>query len=172
MGITSLTSERGLFHLLPNYGAILPSTGATFCHCQAQNDASGEKFREAYHRHSEYAFRLLDAWFCSWKTYSQFYPSPFTFSPETPINTGGVRGEGLAQPFTTLHPPFTFRLRMELKRKLALFGRGPKPLFYVPQISQIYTDFFSNCRNALCKSVKSVGLFLSGRKTSGIRFRN
>ena len=30
---------------------------------------------------------------------------------------------------------------MELKRKLALFGRGPKPLFYVPQISQIYTDF-------------------------------
>ena len=41
------------------------------------------------------------------KPYSQFYPSPFTFSPETPINTGGVRGEGLAQPFTTLHPPFT-----------------------------------------------------------------
>ena len=41
------------------------------------------------------------------KPYSQFYPSPFTFSPETPINTGVVRGEGLAQPFTTLHPPFT-----------------------------------------------------------------
>ena len=37
------------------------------------------------------------------KPYSQFYPSPFTFSPETPINTGVVRGEGLAQPFTTLH---------------------------------------------------------------------
>ena len=36
--------------------------------------------------------------------------------------------------------PLTFRLRMELKRKLALFGRGPKPLFFVPQISQIYTD--------------------------------
>ena len=34
------------------------------------------------------------------KPYSQFYPSPFTFSPETPINTGVVRGEGLAQPFT------------------------------------------------------------------------
>ena len=49
------------------------------------------------------------------KPYSQFYPSPFTFSPETPINTGVVRGEGLAQPFTTLHPPFTFsskRLRV------------------------------------------------------------
>jgi len=42
------------------------------------------------------------------KPYSQIYPSPFTFSLETPINTGVVRGEGLAQPFTTLHPPFTF----------------------------------------------------------------
>ena len=44
----------------------------------------------------------------------------------------------------TLHhpsPPFTFGLRTELKRKLDLFGRGLKPLFYVPQISQIYTDF-------------------------------
>ena len=45
------------------------------------------------------------------KPYSQIYPSPFTFSQETPINTGVVRGEGLAQPFThpspTLHPPFT-----------------------------------------------------------------
>ena len=39
------------------------------------------------------------------KPYSQIYPSPFTFSLETPINTGVVRGEGLAQPFT--HPsPF------------------------------------------------------------------
>lgn len=42
------------------------------------------------------------------KPYSQFYPSPFTFSPGNPINTGVVRGKGLAQPFTTLHPPFTF----------------------------------------------------------------
>ncbi len=66
MSITSLTSERGSFHLLPNYGTILPSTGATFCHCRAQNDASGEKFRDVYLRHSEYAFRLLEAWFCSW----------------------------------------------------------------------------------------------------------
>ena len=42
------------------------------------------------------------------KPYSQFYPSPFTFSPETPINTGVVRGEGLAQPFT--HPSPTLHL--------------------------------------------------------------
>ena len=42
------------------------------------------------------------------KPYSPFYPSPFTFSPETPINTRVARGEGVAQPFTTLHPPFTF----------------------------------------------------------------
>ena len=64
--------KRGSFHLLPNYGTILPSTGATFCHCRAQNNASGEKFREVYHRHSEYAFRLLEAWFCSWKTLLSF----------------------------------------------------------------------------------------------------
>ena len=38
------------------------------------------------------------------KPYSQFYPSPFTFSPETPINTGVVRGEGLAPPFTHSSP--------------------------------------------------------------------
>ncbi|MCW4128628.1 hypothetical protein ONT16_10265 [Prevotella copri] len=43
--------------------------------------------------------------------------------------------------FTTLHhssPLFTFGLRTELNRMLALFGWGLKPLFYVPQI---YTDF-------------------------------
>ena len=44
--------KRGSFHLLPYYGTILPSARATFCHCLAQNDASGEKFREVYHRHS------------------------------------------------------------------------------------------------------------------------
>ena len=44
--------KRGSFHLLPGNGTILPSARATFCHCQAQNDASGEKFREVYHRHS------------------------------------------------------------------------------------------------------------------------
>ena len=42
------------------------------------------------------------------KAYSPFYPSPFTFSLETPINTGGARGEGLAQPFT--HPSPTLHL--------------------------------------------------------------
>ena len=49
-------------------------------------------------------------------SYSQKYPSPFTKSPATPINTGGARGEGLSSPFTTLHPPFTlFRRRSPLK---------------------------------------------------------
>ena len=42
------------------------------------------------------------------KPYSQFYPSPFTFSSETPINIGVVRGEGLVQPFT--HPSPTLHL--------------------------------------------------------------
>ena len=54
---------------------------------------------------------LSDYWkrgFAREKPYSQFYPSPFTFSPETPINTGVVRGEGLAQPFT--HPSPTLHL--------------------------------------------------------------
>ena len=37
--------------------------------------------------------------------------------------------------------PLTFGLRTELNRMLALFGWGLKPLFYVSQISQIYTDF-------------------------------
>ena len=50
------------------------------------------------------------------ESYSQKYPSPFTKSPATPINTGGTRGEGLSSPFTTLHPPFTlFRCRSPLK---------------------------------------------------------
>ena len=46
---------------------------------------------------------LSDYWkrgFAREKPYSQFYPSPFTFSPETPINTGVVRGEGSVAPFT------------------------------------------------------------------------
>ena len=66
--ISDSVNKRGSFHLLPDYGTILPSTGATFCHCRAQNEASWENFRAVYHRHSEYAFRLQDAWFCSWKT--------------------------------------------------------------------------------------------------------
>ena len=72
--ISDSVNKRGSFHLLPDYGTILPSTGATFCHCQAQNDASGEKFREVYHRHSEYAFWLLEAWFWSGKTLLSILP--------------------------------------------------------------------------------------------------
>ena len=100
--------ERGSFHLLPDYGTILPPTGATFCHCQAQNDASGEKFREVYHRHSEYAFWLLEAWFWSGKTLLSILPFTLHLFAAPPINTGGVRGEGLAQPFT--HPSPTLHL--------------------------------------------------------------
>ena len=85
--------KRASFHFLPNYGTILPPTGATFCHCRAQSYASGEKFREVYHRHSEYALRLQKTWFCPGKPYSRFYSSLFTDSPETPINTGVARGE-------------------------------------------------------------------------------
>ena len=48
------------------------------------------------------------------KPYSQIYPSPFTFSLETPINTGVVRGEGLAQPFT--HPSPTLHLITKFRR--------------------------------------------------------
>ena len=66
--------ERASFHFLPDYGTILPPTGATFCHCRAQSDASGEKFREVYQCHSEYAFRLLEAWFCSGKTLLSILP--------------------------------------------------------------------------------------------------
>ena len=66
--------NRGSFHLLPDYGTILPFTRATFCHCRAQSDASGENFREVYHRHSEYAFRLQEAWFCPGKTLLSILP--------------------------------------------------------------------------------------------------
>ena len=37
-----------LFHLLPGYGKILPFTRATLCHCQAQNDTSGDKIQLNY----------------------------------------------------------------------------------------------------------------------------
>ena len=33
----------------------------------------------------------------------RFYPSPFIFSPEMPINTGGLRVKGKNAPFITLH---------------------------------------------------------------------
>ena len=35
----------------------------------------------------------------------RFYPSPFIFSPEMPINTGGLRVKGKNAPFITLHHP-------------------------------------------------------------------
>ena len=35
------------------------------------------------------------------------HPSPFTFCPEMPINTGGSEGEGWTWPFTHPSPPFT-----------------------------------------------------------------
>ena len=66
--------KRASFHFLLNYGTILPPTGAIFCHCRAQSYASGEIFREVYHRHSEYAFRLLEAWFCPGKTLLSILP--------------------------------------------------------------------------------------------------
>ena len=62
----------------------------------------------------------------------------FTKSAETPINTGGARGEELR---TTLHhssPLFTFGLRTELKWKLVLFGRGAETTFLCPTD---FTDF-------------------------------
>ena len=99
--------KRASFHFLPNYGTILPSTGATFCHCRAQNNASGEKFREVYHRHSEYAFRLLEAWFCSWKTllsFLLFTLHRFAWNPDK--HRGCERWRVVAhssQLFTTLH---------------------------------------------------------------------
>ena len=99
--------ERGSFHFLLDYGTILPPTGATFA-------IAGRKVmrREKNFGRSTIAIRsmLSGYWkrgFAREKPHSQFYPSPFTFSPEPPINTGIVRGEGLAPPFTTLHPPFT-----------------------------------------------------------------
>ena len=52
--------KRASFHFLPDYGTILPSTGATFCHCQAQNDTSGERFQPVYHFHLPEAFWLLE----------------------------------------------------------------------------------------------------------------
>lgn len=96
--------KRGSFHFLPDYGTILPSTGATFCHCQAQNDASGEKFREVYHRHSEYAFRLQEAWFCSGKTLLSILPFTLHLFAGNPDKHRGCERWRVG---STLHPPFT-----------------------------------------------------------------
>ncbi len=47
--LVALTSSFfALFHLLPGYGKILPFTRATLCHCQAQNDTSGDKIQLNY----------------------------------------------------------------------------------------------------------------------------
>ena len=48
------------------------------------------------------------------KTGMGFYPSPFTFSPEMPINTGNLRMNGKSLPFITLHHPSSF-LRKRLR---------------------------------------------------------
>ena len=42
------------------------------------------------------------------KTGMGFYPSPFAFSPEMPINTGNLRMNGKSLPFITLHHPSSF----------------------------------------------------------------
>ena len=96
--------KRASFHFLPNYGTILPSTGAILCHCRAQNDASGEKFREVYHRHSEYAFRLQEAWFCSWKTLLSILPFTLHLFAGNPDKHWGCERWRVG---STLHPPFT-----------------------------------------------------------------
>ena len=38
----------------------------------------------------------------------RFYPSPFIYSPEMPINTGGLRVNGKNAPFITLHRSSSF----------------------------------------------------------------
>ena len=73
--------------------------------------------------------------------HSLFYSSPFTKSSETPINTGVPRGEELASPFTTLHHSSPSDCARNWNGSLTCSVGGLKTLFYVPQISQIYTDF-------------------------------
>ena len=102
--ISDSVNKRGSFHLLPDYGTILPSTGATFCHCRAQNEASWENFRAVYHRHSEYAFRLQDAWFCSWKTLLSILPFTLHLFSGNPDKHWGCERWRVG---STLHPPFT-----------------------------------------------------------------
>ena len=99
--------ERGSFHLLPDYGTILPPLGQLFAIARHKMMHREKNFGRSTIAIRNMLSSCCKRGFAREKPYSQFYPSPFTFSPETPINTGGVRGEGLAQPFTTLHPPFT-----------------------------------------------------------------
>ena len=107
-----LSLQSGLYRLLPYYGTTLPLTRAIICHCQAQNDTPGVKH------------------------HSSFYSSLFTKSAETPIYTGVARGEEWCTALHHSSPLFTFVLRTELKRKLALFGWGAETTFLCP------TDFY------------------------------
>lgn len=82
--ISDSVNKRGSFHLLPDYGTILPQLGQLFA-------IAGHKMkrREKIFGRSTIAIRnMLSGYrmrgFAREKPYSQFYPSPFTFSPETP----------------------------------------------------------------------------------------
>ena len=86
--------ERASFLFLPDYGTILPPTGQLFA-------IAGRKVMHREKNFGRSSIAILNMLSSCWKRgftrekpYSQFYPSPFTFSPETPINTGVVRGEG------------------------------------------------------------------------------
>ena len=104
MGITSLTLKEAYSTYCLTMAQYCPLLGQLFA-------IVGRKMmrREKIFGRSTIAIRNMlsgcrKRGFGCEKPYSQFYPSPFTFSPETPINTGVVRGEGLAQPFTHLSP--------------------------------------------------------------------
>ena len=126
--ISDSVNKRGSFHLLPDYGTILPPTGATFCHCRAQNEASWENFRTVYHRHSEYAFRLQDAWFCSWKTLLSILPFTLHLFAGNPDKHWGCERWRVG---STLHPYKHLAIRC-----LCLIGEGwrvfLKVAFYPP----------------------------------------
>ena len=126
--ISDSVNKRGSFHLLPDYGTILPPTGATFCHCRAQNEASWENFRTVYHRHSEYAFRLQDAWFCSWKTLLSILPFTLHLFAGNPDKHWGCERWRVG---STLHPYKHLAIR-----RLYLIGEGwrvfLKVAFYPP----------------------------------------
>lgn len=58
------------------------------------------------------------------KSYSRFYPSPFTFSLETPINTGVARGEGLVKPFTAISSLYIVFYVMLVKGVFEIVGKS------------------------------------------------
>ena len=93
MSITSLTSEAHSTYCL-TMAQYCPQLGQLFA-------IAGRKImrREKNFGMSIIAIRNMlsgcrKRGFVREKPYFQFYPSPFTFSSETPINTGIVRGEG------------------------------------------------------------------------------